>query len=87
MYRLVLHGGSHMKESVKTLESPDFFDYISDEQKQQTAKDIIYFLYLLNPIHVIYHLLGDEKNKQKSEKKEAKETIESWIRDIRDVSI
>ena len=87
MYRLVLHGGSHMEESVKTLESLDFFGYISDEQKQRTAKDILCFLYLLNPIHVIYHLLGDDKNKHKAEKKEVQETIESWLNDICDIAI
>lgn len=87
MYRLVLHGGSHMAESVKTLESLDFFDYISDEQKQRTAKDILCFLYLLNPIHVIYHLLGDDKNKHKAEKKDAQETITSWLNDICDTAI
>ena len=87
MYRLVLHGGSHMEESVKTLESLDFFDYISDEQKQRTAKDILCFLYLLNPIHVIYHLLGDDKNKHKAEKKDAQETITSWLNDICDTAI
>jgi hypothetical protein len=56
MYRLVLNTGSHMQEKVCTIEDMKFFDFISDSDKQRTARDIICFLYKLNPLHVLAHL-------------------------------
>lgn len=73
MYRLVLHGGSHMEESVMTLADMDFFDYITDEQKQRTARDIICFLYLLNDVHICKHLKENE----------FQTTISSWLENIK----
>lgn len=55
MYRLVLHGGSHREEQVKSLKI-EFFSVISQQDKQRTARDIICFLYLLNKEHVLSHL-------------------------------
>ena len=75
LYRLVLHGGSHMKESVQALYSVDFFDYTSKEEKQRTAKDIICFLYCLNKHHVLEHLQYGEDN---SEIDTFEVTIEKW---------
>lgn len=59
MYRLVLHGGSHNEERVKSMVSDDFFDYISGEEKIRTAKEILVFLYLLDEQHVLEHLKRD----------------------------
>ena len=73
MYRLVLNTGSHMKEKAMTINDMKFFDYISDEDKQRTARDIICFMYKLNPLHVIAHL----------EKREgAEQMIKEWCRYI-----
>lgn len=52
-YRLVLHGGSHNEERVKSMVSDDFFDYISSEEKIRTAKEILVFLYTLDDQHVM----------------------------------
>ena len=79
LYRLVLHGGSHMKETVQALYSVDFFDYISKEEKQRTAKDIICFLYCLNKRHVLEHLQYGENN---NEIGKAEVTIEKWIEEL-----
>lgn len=73
MYRLVLNTGSHMEEKVKTIDDMNFFDYISDEDKQRTAKDVICFLYKINPLHVKAHL---------QDKEDAVETIETWCKAI-----
>ncbi len=73
MYRLVLNTGSHMEEKVKTIDDMNFFDYISEVDKQRTARDIICFLYKINPLHVKAHL---------QDKENAVETIESWCEAI-----
>ncbi len=59
MYRLVLHGGSHSEERIKSMVSEDFFDYISSEEKKRTAKEILVFLYLLDKQHILEHLKKD----------------------------
>ena len=73
MYRLVLHTGSHMEEKVKTIDNMNFFDHISEADKQRTARDIICFLYKINSLHVKAHL---------QDKENAVETIESWCEEI-----
>ena len=60
MYRLVLHGGSHLEERVQSLPGSNFYEFISLQEKVRTAKEIIVFLYLLNKEHVIRHLEKQE---------------------------
>ena len=69
MYRIVLNGESHSEERIKSLE--DFCNGISADEKVRIAKDILCFLYLLNPVHIKKHL-KDIPNSQK--------TIEEWCR-------
>jgi len=52
MYRLVLHGESHSEERAQTITQTSFYQYIGIEEKVRTAKDILVFLYLLNPEHI-----------------------------------
>lgn len=70
MYRLVLHGGSHREEQARNLEI-DFYSLISEEEKKRTAKDVISFIYLLNPQHIISHLSNADKS-----------TLDKWCNDI-----
>ena len=56
MYRLVLHGESHFEERVKTLD--DFCNGMSIVEKKRIARDVLCFLYLMNPLHVKRHLDG-----------------------------
>lgn len=58
MYRLVLHGGSHKEEQVKTMSDFKFFDIITESEKKRTARDILCFIYLLNERHLLEHLEG-----------------------------
>lgn len=64
MYRLILNGGSHKEEEIRSGRL-DFFTVISDDEKVRTAKDILCFMYLLNDMHVIAHLgnIREELNK------------------------
>ncbi len=65
MYRILLNGESHSEEKVKSLE--DFCNGISADEKNRIAKDILCFLYLLNPVHISKHLRGitDAENRIK----------------------
>jgi len=56
MYRLVMNGESHYEEIVRTLPDMNFYSSISPEEKVRTAKDILCFLFLLNPHHIESHL-------------------------------
>lgn len=66
MYRLVLHGESHMEDKTKIL---NFTSYISETEKQKTAKDILSLLYLLHDTHLKKYL-----------HKEQIESIEEWVK-------
>ena len=56
MYRLVMHGESHYEETVRALPDMNFFSVISPDEKVRTAKDILCFMFLLNPNHIESHL-------------------------------
>jgi len=71
MYRLILNGGSHKEEEIRSGRL-DFFTVISDDEKVRTAKDILCFMYLLNDMHVIAHL-GD-----------IREELNKWCDEIKD---
>ena len=70
MYRLVLNGGSHKEEVIRSCKL-DFFTVISEDEKVRTAKDILCFMYLLNDLHVIAHL-GD-----------VREELDKWCDEIK----
>lgn len=74
MYRLVLHGGSHKEEQIKTMSDYRFFSLISEEEKMRTAKDILCFIYLLNKRHLLEHL----KNY-----KHVETELHTWCQDIK----
>ncbi len=74
MYRLVLHGESHYEEQVNSIhDGNNFYEFISDEEKQKTARNILCFMHLLNPYHLIAYL-KDEKNLIAN--------VQQWIADI-----
>lgn len=57
MWRLVLHGESHYEEQVYNFhDGVNFFEFISEEEKRKTAKDILCFMYLLNKHHLEAYL-------------------------------
>lgn len=56
MYRIVLNGESHGQDTARFFPRTDFYENLSPEEKQRTAKDILVFMYLLNPKHIESHL-------------------------------
>ena len=76
MYRLVLNGGSHRKDQVQAMESLDFFSLISEAEKRRTARDVLCFIYKLNPTHLIKHM------KSSNETLGFENKLDSWCEDI-----
>lgn len=56
MYRLVLDNESHSMDNVRGIPELGFFSYLSPNEKRQTAKDVLCFIYYLNEAHLISHL-------------------------------
>ena len=78
MYRLVLHGESHYLERVYSLrDDTNFYEFVSDDEKKRTAKDILCFMYLLNPAHIQAYLQTITN---------AIENIKQWCKQIKDNS-
>ncbi len=75
MYRLVLHGESHMEERVKALQDSEYLEFISDEAKERTAQEVICFMYKLNSRHVLAHLEG---------KSNVERNIKAWLDKIKE---
>lgn len=59
MYRLVLNGESHYSNQAITYPEGNFYNLISKSEKQITAKNLLAFLYMINPIHVKKQLGGN----------------------------
>lgn len=74
MYRLVLNGESHMEERTRGGSDTDFVEMLTMAEKQKTARDIVSFIYLLNPTHVMAHL---------QEHSDAESNINSWCENIK----
>ena len=74
MYRLVLHGGSHREEQIKTMSDFGFFGLITEKEKRRTAKEVLCFIYLLDQHHVLQHL---------KEIGNAETTLNTWCNDIK----
>lgn len=65
MYRLILHGESHFEEQIYNFhDSLDFYEFFSEDEKRATAKDVLCFIYLLNPPHIKAYLPSADKNLQ-----------------------
>lgn len=75
MYRLVLNTESHFKERTRLLLSNSFKEHFSLEEKSRTARDILMLIYLLDEIHLKFHLKVDNDDlvEFKIEK------IKSWL--------
>lgn len=74
MYRLILHNESHYEEQVYNMHDDiNFYEFISDDEKQRTAKDVLCFIYLLNNHH-LYAYLKDISG--------AIDTIKLWSKQI-----
>lgn len=71
MYRLVLNGESHLQAHICGMHSDlNFYEFISEEEKRRTCKDILCFMYCLNPDHIGSHI------------PDAVQEIQKWIEEI-----
>ena len=77
MYRLILNGESHSKYKIDNMKDYDFFEVISEEEKRKTARDILSFIYLLNPLH-LKSQFNDNKGKKIDE-------VKKWCREIENI--
>ena len=72
MYRLVLHGESHFVNRVCALQDDLSFNrFISEGEKRRTCKEVLCFMYCLNPDHVESYIPN------------ARYEIQKWMADIR----
>lgn len=74
MYRLVLNGDSHMLERTSSLGDMEYLQFLSDEERRRTAREVICFIYLLNKNHILAHLDG---------KKDVENNIQKWCAEIK----
>lgn len=74
MFKLLLNGESHMEERTKSLNDLNFFECISFREKQNIARALLSFLYLMNKQHIESHFSKDV---------EAIQHIENWIEEIK----
>ena len=56
MYRLVLNTESHSQEAIQGAPELSFFSHLTTIEKQRTARDVLCFMYCVNPTHVLSHL-------------------------------
>lgn len=78
MYRLILHGESHLRDRANLLTDNNFFATTTKDEKKRTARDILCFMYLLNKNHINAHFtaMKDEIGVN------AINIIEEWIKNI-----
>ena len=74
MYRLVLNGESHFSEQSITYPEGNFYELISRNEKQVTAKNLICFLYIINPVHVKKQLGGNQNYIL---------NVENWVEELK----
>lgn len=76
MYRLVLHGESHYKEQIFSLhDDVNFYQFISETEKIKTAKNVLCFMFILNPYHLHAYFQSEAG---------AIKNIEKWVKDIQE---
>ncbi len=75
MYRLVLNGESHLSEQAISYPDNNFYEFISQEEKQTTAKNLLSFIYMINPIHVKKQLANNNKYIN---------NIENWVNELKE---
>lgn len=56
MYRLILNNESHFKDNIRGIPENSFFSLFSTVEKQQTAKDVLSYIYCINKSHIVSHL-------------------------------
>lgn len=81
MIRLFLNTDSHYEEAVKSFNDMNFFNTLPTEKKQEYAKYVLCFLYILNPAHILAHLGNKGSSTEWSEECLKNQFIE-WIKQL-----
>lgn len=81
MIRLFLNGESHFEETVQVFNDMNFFSTLTVEKKQEYARCVLCFLYILNKEHILAHLEAKEKNIEWSKGK-IEEQLNEWLQNI-----
>lgn len=89
LYRLVLHSESHMEDQVAHAHNDiRFYDFISENEKRKTARDILCLLYLLNPHNVMTNLKPSYSTRDPAREIDERDRriaqIQMWIDAIRE---
>ena len=71
MYRLVLNTESHFQETVQGAPELSFFSHLTPAEKQRTARDVLCFMYCVNPAHVLSHL------------PDAQNELDNWMKNVK----
>ena len=50
-----------LKENVQGAPEMSFFSHLTTAEKQRTARDVLCFMYCVNPAHVLSHLPDAQK--------------------------
>lgn len=64
MYRIVLHQESHLRDRSYDPSRLNFYDYLSSEEKQRTARSILVLINILNTHHLNAHLDSNSGTKE-----------------------
>jgi len=56
MYRLVVHGESHLQNTAQGYPENNFYDFVDIDEKVRTAKEILIMINALNRLHLKSHL-------------------------------
>ncbi|MBR0405268.1 MAG: AAA family ATPase [Eggerthellaceae bacterium] len=75
MFRLVLHGESHMEDHVTSEGLIDFMSQFSDDAIDKTVMGVICLMYELQPTHVLSHL----------DAADSQERLDSWVAEIHSI--
>jgi len=58
MHRLLLNNESHMKDTVSSIETNAYYQYVNIDEKRKTARSLLVFLYHLDSFHITQNLKG-----------------------------
>jgi len=73
MHRLLLNNESHMRDTVSSIETNAYYQYVNVDEKRKTAKSLLVFLYQLDSFHITQNLKGSSS---------VELSIRQWINEI-----
>lgn len=81
MYRLSLNSDSHLSYQARHATETEFYSLISQNEKIKLAKSLLFFLHLIDELHVIAHLSDAKENAVLDSRKHIN-IIKSWEKEL-----